>query len=297
MNGEPAALPDSLVALDAQLRTGGEVVPPPELFEDKAVFTIENTRIFARPWLAVEHVSRLHSDGCYFATDTSARSILVTRERAGHLHALRNVCLHAGYPICEAEDGVGERLHCLYHDWEYALDGQLVYPALSRQRYAASRLRLPHYPLRIDSGLILIDLSGGAADAPAGIDGLPAWLATAHTATRKRYSMNWNWKLASGFLHENPQPLLGGEPAAPPIALGPLSFVVAGGERAALVRLIPRTPQHTDLVLVRLAPPGAALPDGFDALETALRRAGDAIGEAPSRLERAFFVWYWSLLA
>ena len=79
--------------------------------------------------------------GSWFRCDAAARSILVTREAGGRLNALRNVCIHAGYPVCEAEEGAAERLMCPYHGWEYALDGRLVEPELS-SRIDPSRLRL-----------------------------------------------------------------------------------------------------------------------------------------------------------
>ena len=84
-----------------------------------------------QPLLAVDHATRLSEDGRYFRCDAAPRSLIVTRDDGGRLHALRNVCIHAGYPVCEAEEGPAERLICLYHGWEYALDGRLVEPALS----------------------------------------------------------------------------------------------------------------------------------------------------------------------
>ena len=121
-------LPASVVALGEQLRGTEKISPDPALLCDPDVFAAERTRIFMQPLLAVDHATRLSEDGHYFRCDAAPRSLVVTRENGGRLHALRNVCIHAGYPVCEAADGPAERLVCLYHGWEYALDGRLVEP-------------------------------------------------------------------------------------------------------------------------------------------------------------------------
>ena len=137
-------LPASVTALGEQLGGTGEIMPDPALFSEAAVFAAERERIFARPWIAADHATRLAEDGRYFRFDADSRSIIVTRDSEGQLHALRNACIHAGYPVCDAEDGSAERLMCPYHGWEYALDGRLVEPELS-SRIDPSRLRLTSY--------------------------------------------------------------------------------------------------------------------------------------------------------
>ena len=80
----------------------------------------------------------------------------LTRDRNGGLHALRNVCIHAGYPVCDAEEGAAERLICPYHGWEFALDGELLEPAFA-SRIDRSRLRMTSYRVCVRDGLILVD--------------------------------------------------------------------------------------------------------------------------------------------
>jgi hypothetical protein len=105
-----ADLPDSIAALAAQLDGDAEFLPDAELFHSPEVFTAERERIFVRPSIAIDHVSRLAEDGRYVRCDAAGRSTLVTRDADGALHALRNGCLYAGYPICDAEEGPGERV-------------------------------------------------------------------------------------------------------------------------------------------------------------------------------------------
>ena len=152
-------LPDSIKTLGEQVEAGGEITPAVELFDAYPVFAAEVAQLFTRPWLAVDHVSRLACDGDYFRAEVGSRSIVLVREASNRIHALRNACLHAGYRVCEEESGRSDHLFCQYHGWSYALDGRLTDPQLRPELTDRSRFRLPHYAMRIERGLILVDLS------------------------------------------------------------------------------------------------------------------------------------------
>jgi nitrite reductase/ring-hydroxylating ferredoxin subunit len=94
----------------------------------------------------------------------------IVRWDGDQMYALRNVCPHAGGPVCAgrlgpkivAEPGaqlelaVDERcptLTCAWHGWEFdARDGRALAPG--------SRLRVRTYLVRIDGGTVLVDLGG-----------------------------------------------------------------------------------------------------------------------------------------
>jgi nitrite reductase/ring-hydroxylating ferredoxin subunit len=159
-------LPDSVKAIGAQRETGGDIAPAQELFEAYDVFAAELAQIFTQPWLAVDHASRLAEDGDYVRADVGSRSVVLVRETADQIHALRNACLHAGYRVCEAEGGRAQHLYCQYHGWYYALDGRLTDPLLQPRMTDRSRFRLPRFAMQISRGLILVDLSKVAPEPP-----------------------------------------------------------------------------------------------------------------------------------
>ena len=300
-------MPDSIAAIADQLAAGGPVVAAPELFAGREVFLAELGRLLLRPWMAADHVSRLRQDGEWFRCDAANRSIVIVRENARSIHALRNICLHAGYRICEEEDGRAERLLCRYHGWEYALDGLLTEPLLRPQQTDRSRFRLPRYALRICRGLIFIDPSAAAPPSepllpePA-LDpsGIAAELEAFEVTRRQRYATNWNWKHVRQFLLSSPGLFDPGAGAGMGfVELGPLSLLLAGPDRAVLLRIIPKFPGHTDFDMIRMAAPGAAADEnGPDRVAEALRRAGDIIAAAPeTALDRDFFSWYWPLIS
>ena len=294
-------LPAGVTALGEQIGQNGEIVPDPTLFNEAAVFAAERERIFARPWMAADHVTRLAEDGRYFRFDADSRSIVVTRDAEGRLHALRNVCIHAGYPVCDAEEGSGERLMCPYHGWEYALDGRLVEPELS-SRIDPSRLRMTSYQICVRDGLLFVAPSAEPAPYETIAGPLPGWLADGKVSRRQCYKTTWNWKFLLNFAGARPH-LFAADPTGAEghdrcFEFGPLSRIIVNTRRAVLVRVIPKFAERTDLQLIEIVAPDApaelASPAADDPVTDALGRA-----ERPSlsELDRTFFSWYWSLIS
>jgi nitrite reductase/ring-hydroxylating ferredoxin subunit len=294
-------LPASVTALGEQLGQDGEIVPDPTLFNEAAVFAAERERIFARQWMAADHVTRLAEDGRYFRFDADSRSIIVTRDSDGRLHALRNVCIHAGYPVCDAEEGSAERLMCPYHGWEYALDGRLVEPNLSA-RIDPSRLRMTSYPVCVRDGLLFVAPSASPPSDESIAGPLPAWLADGRVTKRECHNTTWNWKFLSNFLGSRPHLFFAGpadgDAHASCFEFGPLSRIIVNSERAVLVRVIPKFAERTDLQVIEItsgdAPAETASTAADDTVAEALRGAGVP---SASELDRKFFSWYWSLMS
>jgi len=294
-------LPASVTALAEQLGGAGEIAPDPALFSEAGVFAVERERIFGRPWIAADHATRLAEDGRYFRFDADSRSIIVTRDSGGHLHALRNVCIHAGYPVCDAEDGSAERLICPYHGWEYALDGRLVEPELS-SRIDPSRLRLTSYRVCVRDGLLLVAPSVSPVSDESIAGPLPAWLADGKVTRRQCHNTTWNWKFLVNFVGSRPHLFFAGPTDADDhescFEFGPLSRIMVNSRRAVLVRVIPKFAERTDLQLIEIAsgdaPAETALPAADDAVAEELHRAGVPLS---SGLDREFFTWYWSLMS
>ena len=120
-------LPDSIKAIGEQVEAGA-VTPAPAVRGLSGV-RAEVAHLFTRPWLAVDHASRLAADGDYFRADIGSRSVVLVRETEDRIHALRNARLHAGYRV-----RVGKRPRrppvLPVSRLVYALDGRLTDPLL-----------------------------------------------------------------------------------------------------------------------------------------------------------------------
>jgi nitrite reductase/ring-hydroxylating ferredoxin subunit len=295
-------LPASVTALGEQLGQKGKIMPDPTLFNEAAVFAAERERIFARPWMAADHVTRLAEDSRYFRFDADSRSIVVTRDGDGRLHALRNVCIHAGYPVCDAEEGAAERLMCPYHGWEYALDGRLVEPNLS-SRIDPSRLRMTSYRVCVRDGLLFVAPSASPPPDESIAGPLPAWLADGKVTRRECHNTTWNWKFMMNFVGSRPHLFFAGPTDADAhtscFEFGPLSRIIVNSERAVLVRVIPKFAERTDLQVIEIASgdapaEGAVSAAADDTVADALRSVGVP---SSSELDQRFFSWYWSLMS
>jgi nitrite reductase/ring-hydroxylating ferredoxin subunit len=297
-------LPDSIAAIGERLDQDDAIAVDPQLLNGADVFAAERERLFMRPWVAVDHQSRIDQPGRYVRFDAAARSILLTRDAEGRLRALRNVCLHAGYPICEAEEGPSDRLVCPYHGWEFTAEGRLVEPDLSG-RIDPARLRLASYPVCVQDGVIFIDLSRTLAadkttdEAPSPSGVVPDWFANGNVTGRERYTAKLNWKLALQFVKSSPHLFCEAAGDADGfVAFGPLSLMAVTPYQTTLLRLIPKSAAQTDLQLIRVSPPGVPAQNGFDQIAVGLREAAEAEPETGARvLDREFFAWYWPLIS
>jgi nitrite reductase/ring-hydroxylating ferredoxin subunit len=295
-------IPDPIKAVADQLDAGGEVAPPPELFEAYDVFAAELAGLFVRPWLALDHASRLAADGDYFRADLGPRSVVMVRETEDQIHALRNACLHAGYRVCEDEGGRADKLFCMYHGWYYALDGRLTDPMLRPEEPDRSRYRLPRYAMQIDRGLVLVDMSKSSPAPPAAeppdLAGVPEWLTEASVTGRQRHNASFNWKYLRQLLWSAPDLVFDEAGCDGVVEFGPMSFLALRGGEAVLVRLSPRYPGQSDFDVIRMAPHGAPAAGAGARIAEALRQRGEAVAAGPLKLlGRDFYDWYWPTLS
>jgi nitrite reductase/ring-hydroxylating ferredoxin subunit len=292
-------LPDPITAIGEQIDGGGAVTPEQEFFDAYEVFSAELANIFVRPWLAVDHASRIATDNSYFRFDIGSRSVVVSRETKDCIHALRNACLHAGYRICEEEDGKGDHLFCNYHGWDYALDGRLTEPVLRPDVEDRSRFRLPRYAMEIQRGLIFVDMSKAGPNPPesraldlSGIADLDDRVVTG----RRRYPTTWNWKHLRQALWGAKENVFANGECDSVAEFGALSFIATQGDETVLTRIVPRFPGHTDVELVCIGAPGTTAAE--DRIGETVRDNTHAIVENPlAVLQRPFYEWYWSTLS
>ena len=94
-------------------------------YSDPDRFRREAALFRTRP-LALCHVTQLEKRGSVLALDVVGVPVLVTRDKAGELHAFLNVCRHRGTTLV-TEEGVCRKsaIVCPYHNWMYGLDGAL----------------------------------------------------------------------------------------------------------------------------------------------------------------------------
>ncbi len=99
---------------------------PYATFTERSYYDAEQAQIFRGPtWNFVALEAELPQAGDFKTTSIGETPVIVTRDRDGNLHVLRNRCAHRGALVCREPRGNVQRLQCVYHQWNYDLAGRL----------------------------------------------------------------------------------------------------------------------------------------------------------------------------
>ena len=77
---------------------------PSSWYRSTEVFRAEKEHIFCREWIAVCREAELPNPGDHLVLDVLGESILLVRNREGHLRAFYNVCRHRGSRLCRSAE-------------------------------------------------------------------------------------------------------------------------------------------------------------------------------------------------
>lgn len=190
-------------ALEAQLSAGKTL--PYEWYTDPGVLKTERQRVFGRNWLYVGHVEQVAEPGDFFTLEAAGVPLIITRDSAGGVNALVNVCRHRGAEVVlEQQGNCGRALQCHYHAWTYGLDGKLLSAPRSRQEPEFDKADFPLRAVRTElyGPFIFVNLD---ADGPAlteYLGELPAIVASTgidlgrlRHRERRSYTVKANWKV------------------------------------------------------------------------------------------------------
>ena len=119
----PAAEPQD-VAL--QWPEAGITRVPYQVFSDPAIYAMEQRKIFRGPvWNYLCLETEVGRPGDIRTTWIGETPVIVTRDQDGRVHAMVNRCAHKGALVCLKDRDNKESLTCVYHAWNYGLDGRL----------------------------------------------------------------------------------------------------------------------------------------------------------------------------
>jgi|SRR5579864_309345 len=102
----------------------GSVVEPTlpgEYYTTEAIFRRELDRIWFDTWLLAGRADEIARPGDFFLRTVGNESVIVVRNREGHISAFYNVCRHRGSRLCTDESGTfkSAAIRCPYHSWTY----------------------------------------------------------------------------------------------------------------------------------------------------------------------------------
>lgn len=172
-----------------------------EFYVDEEVFEEDLRRVFHSNWLFAGHSCEILETGDYFTFEVGDESLLILRDKTGGVRAHFNVCRHRGSRLTTEPCGHAKALVCPYHQWVYALDGQLSNARLMGDGFDKNKYRLRSAEVREVAGLIFVCLAPEAStpdfehffraiEPQLG----PHGLEHAKVVTRHHYEVRANWK-------------------------------------------------------------------------------------------------------
>ena len=149
-----------------------------DAYLSEAIYRLEQTRLFARAWIYLGHVSQTPQVGDFIALSVADVPLLMVRQPDGGVVVLINRCAHKGSMMtCAASGHAGRALRCPYHAWAYRLDGSLLavpiregYEGTGFSSSEASR-GLAQVASTVYRGFVFVRLS---ADGPSFDEQVPA---------------------------------------------------------------------------------------------------------------------------
>ncbi len=144
---------------------------PAYLYNDQATFELERDRLFSRAWVFLAHESEIARPNDFVVRNILADSFLVTRDSAGVIRVMFNMCVHRGMQVCRSERGSATTFRCPYHAWTYRNDGTLAGLPFHQDAYGGDdgfvkegQALLPAPAVAVRNGLIFASLDEDAPD-------------------------------------------------------------------------------------------------------------------------------------
>jgi phenylpropionate dioxygenase-like ring-hydroxylating dioxygenase large terminal subunit len=142
---------------------------PATIYSDPELFELERRRVFAKAWVYLAHESEIPEPGDYVVRRIVDDSFIVTRDEAGTVRVLFNMCLHRGMQVCRSELGNTSHFRCPYHAWTYKNTGELTGVPFHKDAYGGEQgfkrkgqRLLPAPNLAVYNGLVFISLDPDA---------------------------------------------------------------------------------------------------------------------------------------
>lgn len=142
---------------------------PAYVYNESDVYDLEKEHVFERSWIFLAHESEIPSPGDYVVRRVLEDSFIVSRDEAGTVRVMFNMCLHRGMQICRAELGNASHFRCPYHGWSYRNDGKLVGLPFHAEAYGgeegfnkSGQTLLPAPSVDTINGLIFVNLDPNA---------------------------------------------------------------------------------------------------------------------------------------
>ena len=141
----------------------GTWLEPVTNYRDDALFEAERELLYKRIPLPLALSVELSEPNSYKAVDVMGVPVVITRDAAGQVRAMLNICRHRGAQLCAPGSGTGRVMTCPYHAWSFGMDGELkgVYGESTFGEIDRPSRGLHQLPCEEKHGIIFVCLTPG----------------------------------------------------------------------------------------------------------------------------------------
>lgn len=175
---------------------------PANWYTSETIAQRERQGLFSNVWLVAGRRDQVAQPGAFFTCTLAGEPLVITRDEAGQLHALVNVCRHRAARVACAEQGHAPHLRCRYHGWTYDLAGNLrgVPEFAGVEEFRREEHGLPRVQVAEWGPLVWVHLGEAAPPLAEWLGELERFhlsqrLAGLQWAARRDYRLNCNWKV------------------------------------------------------------------------------------------------------
>ena len=203
-------------------------------------FQAEKRTIFSTEWLPACAEAQLSQPGDFVSLTVGGWSVIVTRDSAGAVTVLRNMCRHQSMPVVGVPAGNCESFRCRFHGWTFDLKGKFLGappPVAPRsvEGDASANHDLISLPVFIEAGIVFFTFDSLATRPSLG-PALPTYGGTIVTEIAA------NWKVVVEHLLEGRPPSSDGF-----LWQSPLLALRRAGTKAIVEQIAPHTFLRTRL--------------------------------------------------
>lgn len=210
---------DLLTALDQAIvddREAGVIRCRRDVFTDERLFEAEMKHIFEGNWVYLAHESQIPAVNDYFTTTVGRQPVVITRDKAGELHAHINACSHRGATLCRRKHGNKGSFTCPFHGWTFSNNGKLLkvkdgktgeYPAAFNTEGSHDLTRLARFENyrgflfgSVNPDVVSLEehLGGARAVIDQIVDAAPEGLEVLRGSSSYIYEGNWKLQMENG---------------------------------------------------------------------------------------------------
>jgi TetR/AcrR family transcriptional regulator, transcriptional repressor of bet genes len=123
------------------------------VYGNERIFALERERLFQPAWIVVGHEAQIAHPGAFLTADIGEERVLLVRNGAGALQALRNSCPESPHSLVAADSGQFESIECQQHRLRFSLSGVRLQGGRST---GTGRADLSALETRVVGGLIFV---------------------------------------------------------------------------------------------------------------------------------------------